>query len=230
MKFNKKNRKKSVKNIKDALTYLNLEQIDDKFNNFVNTNYNFFFEQPDKPNIIFANENGFELGKGYNSKFSIEFTPNCISPRKITVKLINLYGDSIQSYTVQYGENNVIKIIHRHNLKTSQFDNNEKLHNKYEEFEYINSKLRYNKRIDNIVSIKNDVSCSKETTIYYPYLNEEYVKSQISIGMINSAYPTSVRCEKYNGEDIKSISLNEFNSIVNRNNINNKVLKLSKNL
>lgn len=229
MKFNR-NRKKSVKNIKDALTYLNLGQIDNKFNNFVNINYDFFFEQTEKPDIKFVNENGFELSKADNSRFSIEFVPNCISPKKIIVKLINLYGDSNQSYTVEYGENNVIKIIHRHNLKTIQYDMVEKLHNKYEESEYINSKLKYNKRIDNIVSTMNELSCTKETTTYYPHLDEEYVKSQISIGMANSIYPTSVRCEKYNGEEIKSISLNEFNNIVRRKNINNKVLKLRKNL
>ncbi len=229
MKFNR-NRKKSVKNIKDALTYLNLGQIDNKFNNFVNINYDFFFEQTEKPDIKFVNENGFELSKADNSRFSIEFVPNCISPKKIIVKLINLYGDSNQSYTVEYGENNVIKIIHRHNLKTIQYDMVEKLHNKYEESEYINSKLKYNKRIDNIVSTMNELSCTKETTTYYPHLDEEYVKSQISIGMTNSIYPTSVRCEKYNGEEIKSISLNEFNNIVRRKNINNKVLKLRKNL
>ena len=229
MKFNR-NRKKSVKNIKDALTYLNLGQIDNKFNNFVNINYDFFFEQTEKPDIKFVNENGFELSKADNSRFSIEFVPNCISPKKIIVKLINLYGDSNQSYTVEYGENNVIKIIHRHNLKTIQYDMVEKLHNKYEESEYINSKLKYNKRIDNIVSTMNELSCTKETTTYYPHLDEEYVKSQISIGMTNSIYPTSVRCEKYNGEEVKSISLNEFNNIVRRKNINNKVLKLRKNL
>lgn len=229
MKFNK-NRKKSVKNIKDALTYLNLGQIDNKLNNFVNVNYDFFFEQTEKPNIKFANETGFELSKGDNSKFSIEFVPNCISPKKITVKLINLYGDSNQSYTVEYDENDAVKIIHRHNLKTIQYDMVEKLHTKYEESEYINSKLKYNKRIDNIVSTMNELSCTKETTTYYPHLDEEYVKSQISIGMTNSIYPTSVRCEKYNGEEVKSISLNEFNNIVGRKNINNKVLKLRKDL
>ena len=229
MKFNK-NRKKSVKNIKDALTYLNLGQIDNKLNNFVNVNYDFFFEQTEKPDIKFVNENRFELSKTDNSRFSIEFVPNCISPKKIIVKLINLYGDSNQSYTVEYGENDVIKIIHRHNLKTIQYDMNEKLHNKYEESEYVNSKLKYNKRIDNIVSTMNELSCTKETTTYYPHLDEEYVKSQISIGMTNSIYPTSVRCEKYNGEEVKSISLNEFNNIVGRKNINNKVLKLRKDL
>ena len=82
MKFNR-NRKKSVKNIKDALTYLNLGQIDNKFNNFVNINYDFFFEQTEKPDIKFVNENGFELSKADNSRFSIEFVPNCISPKKI---------------------------------------------------------------------------------------------------------------------------------------------------
>ena len=76
----------------------------------------------------------------------------------------------------------------------------------------------------------NELSCTKETTTYYPHLDEEYVKSQISIGMTNSIYPTSVRCEKYNGEEVKSISLNEFNNIVGRKNINNKVLKLRKDL
>lgn len=230
MKFNNRNRKKSVRSIKDALTYLKIEQIDNKFKNFVNTNYKFFFEQAENPNITVIDENKFEICNGDNSCFGMEFVPNCISPKKIVVKLDSLYGNSKQSYTVQFCENDIIKIIHRHNLKINQFDNSEKFHSKYAEFEYVNSKLRYNKEIDNIVSTKSDVSCSKEITTYYPNLNEEYVKSQISIGMMNSVYPTSIRFEKYNGEDIKSISLNEFNNIINRKKNSNKILKLSKNI
>lgn len=228
MNFNKKNRKESVKSIKDALTYLNLEQINNKFGDFVNTNYNFFFEQVDKPNILFVDSNSFKIAKGDNSEFGIEFIPNCISPKRIIVNLINLNEDSEQSYNVHYGENDVIKIIHRHNLKINQYNVNEKLHKKYEEFEYVNLKLRYNKKIENIIST-NDFSCSRETIIYYPNLNNEYIKSQISIGMDNSFYPTSIRFEKFNGEDVKSISLNEFNNIVNNKIIKNKILKLKKN-
>lgn len=229
MNFNKRNGKNSVKNIKEALTYLDLEQLNNKFSDFVNTNYNFFFEQSDNPNIVFANDNSFKIIKRDNSEFGIEFIPNCISPKKIIINLINLEGNLEQSYIVKFNSDDVIKIINRRNLKINQYNNDEKIHKKYEEFEYVNSKLRYNRKIENVIGIINDYSYSKETTIYYPNLNKEYIKSQISIGIDNSFYPSSVRCEKYDGEEIKSISLEEFNNIVNNKITKNKILKLKKN-
>ena len=228
MKFNKKNGTNSVVDIKNALTYLHLDSIDKQFSEFVEKNFDFFYVQTDKPSISFVNNNSFKLVREESSEFSVTFVPNCISPEKIMVELINLDGDSVLSYTINYIDEDTLEIIRRHSLRINDIYSNKKTHKKYEKTRYVNSRIAYKRSIENIVCEENDNSCSKEITIYYPNFDERYVKSQISIGMENSFYPTSVRYEKFDGKSVKSINETEFNNLKVKKHSKNKVLKINK--
>lgn len=213
MKAEKKSKKQLIVKLKNALSYLHLEDIDKELSKFFETNYKFYFECLPNTYISYANENGFKLVNSNNSEFNLTMIPDSVNPEKIIVELINLEGDSIQSYTVKYLTNSTIKVIKRCSLKTNDLNGIERLQKKYEEKIYTNGKLYSEKRLDNYVS-DTDNNCSRETTTYYSNLDDTYVKSQISIGMENSIFPTSIRYVKYDGKSVKSISPTEFNNYI----------------
>lgn len=211
MKAEKKDKRQMVSKLKSALSYLRLEEIDKELSKFINTNYNFYFECLTNTNISYVNSNGFKLVSMDNSEFKITMIPDSVTPEKIVIELTNLDGNSKQSYTINYLSDNNIKVTKRTSLCTNDLNGNSKLQKKYIERTYKNGKLYTEKRLDNYIG-DTDNNCSRETTIFYPNLNDTYVKSQISIGMENSIYPTSIRYLKYDGKDVKSISQSEFES------------------
>lgn len=209
----KNEKKQLVEQVMKSISYLHLNYIDNDLNNFINNNYKFFIECINS-DISYANGNGFKIVNKDNSEYRITMIPDSVKPEKIMVELINLNGNSIQNYTINYLTNNVINIVKRTSLKTNDLKGNERLQKSYIEKVYKNEKLYREKRLDNYVS-DTDNNCSRETTTYYPNLDDAYVKSQISIGMDNSIYPTSIRCINFDGKNAKSISLSEFNSSTN---------------
>lgn len=211
MKAEKKSKKQTIVNLKNALSYLHLDDIDKELSQFIETNYKFYFESLTNTNISYANANGFKIISTDNSEFKLTMIPDSVTPEKIIVELINLDGNSIQSYTVNYLTDNKVKIINRSSLNTIDLSGNTRLQKKYVEKTYKNGKIYSEKRLDNYIS-DTDNNCSRETRTFYPNLDDTYVKSQISIGMENSIYPTSVIYVKFDGKSVKAISQTEFES------------------
>jgi hypothetical protein len=204
----KEDKKQLVEQVMSSISYLHLEYIDSELNSFINNNFKFFFECMNA-DISYANTNGFKIINKDGSEYKITMIPDSVKPEKIIVELVNLNGNSIQSYTINYLTNNVINVIKRTSLKTNDLKGNERLQKSHIEKVYKNDKLYREKKLDNYVS-DTDNNCSRETVTYYPNLDDTYVKSQISIGMDDSIYPTSIRYIKYDGKNVKSISPSEY--------------------
>ena len=199
----KEEKKELVEQVKKSLSYLHFEYLDKDLYTFINNNFNFYFECLNT-DISYANANGYK----------ITMIPDSVKPEKIIVELINLNGNSIQSYTVNYLVNNVVNVIKRTSLKTNDLNGNNRVQKSRIEKVYKNEKLYVEKRFDNYIS-DTDNNCSREIVTYYPNLDETYVKSQISIGMDDSIYPSSIRFVKYDGKTVKSISQSEYKCSTN---------------
>ena len=226
MKAEKKNKRQMISKIKSAISYLKIDELDKELSKFIETNYKFYFECLTNTNISYANSNSFKITSMDNSEFKLTMIPDSVAPEKIIIELINLDGKSIQSYTINYLSNNNVKLIKRSSLMTNDLNGNTRLQKKYIEKTFKNGKLYNEKKLDNYIG-DTDNNCSRETITFYPNLDDAYVKSQISIGMDDSIYPTSIRYVKYDGKEVKLISQTEFdNATINLK--RDKVLTIGK--
>lgn len=211
-----------LEKIDKALDDLDIFDVDKFVSNFYNTNREYYSKHSDKISVI--QNKGFSMTTKDQSKFNLEFIPSYISPSKIIMELSNLNGNSIKKVIVVLGEE--MKVMYQTTI-TDEIKDSKKIHKADVEVNYKNGKKSYKKISELLV---DEIECkdySREETIYYPDLDDCYVKSIISIGTANSLYPTSVKYLKGNLESSIEITNLEFNSSIKytKNKVLEKVCK-----
>ena len=145
--------------------------------------------------------------------FSIKLSPNYYNLKHLVIRLNNLEGMLSQSYHVDYNDNEVA-VQYKKQFVNNDINDNKKITKLNINTKYINGKKKYERRLESSVQENSDNNFTKEVVIYYPNLDESYVKSEININMFNS----DVAYFKGSNDVCKKISASEFENIKAENN------------
>lgn len=207
------------KKIMNSLELLDLKNLDIEIYNFLHYNFNYF---NNNLKDISIKDNEFTIISNNNGMFKVSMIPNILTPTSIYIELVNLDSNYVQSYTIDYleKEKNSIKVTYKKYLNVLNNQSNTTIVTFYD-----NNRKTFIKKNDSFTSFNSirDNSCSRESKKYYYSNDEKYVEQVISVGMVNSIFPTSISYSKYDGKDISKIGQQEFSTLRYRK--NNKILK-----
>ena len=205
------NRTINIERIMEAVTCLHIEEFDKNLSDFINTNLNYFYLENQYAYTSDTNE--FKIDGDDNSFFSIKLSPNYYNLKHLVIRLNNLEGMLSQSYHVDYNDNEVA-VQYKKQFVNNDINDNKKITKLNINTKYINGKKKYERRLESSVQENSDNNFTKEVVIYYPNLDESYVKSEININMFNS----DVAYFKGSNDVCKKISASEFENIKAENN------------